>query len=73
MRCKVFSIDSNSKRPTIDDIVGNSKAPQNILVADTGSDNVGVAGFCAVCSSSSSLLVKMKETQKQIFILNRRN
>lgn len=48
-------MDSNSKRPTIDDIVGNSKAPQKTLVAETGSESVGVAGFCAVCSSSSSL------------------
>lgn len=45
VRCKVFSMVSKRRRPTIDDIVGNRSAPQNTRVADTGSERVGVAGF----------------------------
>lgn len=55
VRCKVFSIDSKSKRPTIEEIVGKSRAPQKTRVAETGSESVGVAGFWRPGSSSSSL------------------
>lgn len=56
VRCRLFWIDSKNTRPTIADTVGMNKAPQNIRVADNGSDKAGVLfGFALAFSSVSSL------------------
>lgn len=56
VRWSVFSTDSNSNRPTREEIVGSKRAPHRIRVTESASDIDGAVWFWFWSSSSSSLL-----------------
>lgn len=56
VRCRLFWMDSKNTRPTIAETVGINNAPQNIRVADNGSDRAGVWFWLPFAFSSVSSL-----------------